>query len=169
MGSHGWLKSTRPKKMLILNVNGMLCYVPQCVVQQGNARVFGRNIDKNKVEVRIGVEHFISNVFKKFYIAIWPCMKLEDVLEVLPMLMLEKFMDEFVFIWGCEQCLKTSSQITPRSYYYIKDLKHVYYACCGLPYGMEDQILPFDDKPSKVLQNPKWSGFFLESFRGVKE
>jgi hypothetical protein len=58
--------------------------------------VFGKNIDKNKVEVRVGVEHFLSNAFKKFYIAICSCMKLEDALEVLLMLMLEKFVDEFV-------------------------------------------------------------------------
>jgi len=72
MGSRGWLKFTRPQKLLILNVNCMLCYVPQCVVQQGNAQVFGRNIDKSKVEVKTRVENFVSNVFKKFYIAIWP-------------------------------------------------------------------------------------------------
>jgi hypothetical protein len=113
--------------------------------------VFGKNIDKNKVEVRVGVEHFLSNVLKKFYIAICSCMKLEDVLEVLMMLMLEKFVDEFVFIWGCEQCSNFFGQIILGSYYYIKDLKHVYYACCGLAYGMEDQTLLIDDKPNKVL------------------
>jgi hypothetical protein len=60
--------------------------------------MFGRNIDKSKVEIRAGVEHFFPNVFKKFKIVIWSCMKLEDVLDVLPMLMLEKFVDEFAFI-----------------------------------------------------------------------
>jgi hypothetical protein len=78
-------------------------------------------------------------------------MKLEDVLEVLPMLMLEKFVDEFVFIWGHEQCSKTFCQITPWSYYYINDLKNVYYACCGLPYGMENQTLLVDVEPSKTF------------------
>ncbi len=52
--------------------------------------------------------------------------------------------------------------ITLKSYYHIKDLKCVYYACRGLPYGMEDQTLLIDDKPNKVFQN----GFFLESFKG---
>jgi len=41
MGSHGCLNFVGPKKMLILSMNGMLCYVPQCVVQQGNAQMFG--------------------------------------------------------------------------------------------------------------------------------
>jgi hypothetical protein len=113
--------------------------------------MLGGNIDKNKVEVRTGVEHFLSNVLKKLYIAIWSCMRLEDVWEVLPMLMLKKFVDEFVFIWGREQCSKTFGQIIPRSYYYIKDLKRVYYACHGLPYGMENQTLLIDDEPSKTL------------------
>jgi hypothetical protein len=47
--------------------------------------VFGRNINKSKVEVRTGIKHFLSNVFLKFYIVIWSWMKLEDVLKVLPM------------------------------------------------------------------------------------
>jgi hypothetical protein len=110
--------------------------------------MFGRNIDKSKIEIRVGVEHNLSNVFKNFYIAIWSCMKLEDVLEVLPILML---VDEFVFIWGCEQCWKTFGQIIMGSYYCIKDLKRVYYACCGLPYGIDDQTLLINDKPSKTL------------------
>jgi hypothetical protein len=37
MGSHGRLRSIGPQKLLILNVNGVLCYVPQCVILQGNA------------------------------------------------------------------------------------------------------------------------------------
>jgi len=31
---------------------------------------------------------------------------------------------------------------------------------------MEDQTLLIDDKPSKALENAKWSGLFLESFWG---
>jgi hypothetical protein len=42
----------------------------------------------------------------------------------------------------------------------------VYYAYCGKDYGKEDQTLLIDDELSKALQNLKWSGFFLESFRG---
>ncbi len=75
------------KKLLILNMNGVLCYFPQYVISQDNVRVFGRNIDKSKIEVRVIVEHFLANAFQKFYIIIWSCMKLKDVLEVLPMLM----------------------------------------------------------------------------------
>lgn len=59
MSSRGCLKNVGPKKLLISNVNSVLCYVPQCVILQGNAQVFGRNIDKSKVEVRVG----ISNIF----------------------------------------------------------------------------------------------------------
>jgi hypothetical protein len=61
--------------------------------------VFGKIVDKTKVEIKVGVENFLN---KAFHIAIWSCMKLEDVLEVLPMLMLESFLNWFVFIWGCE-------------------------------------------------------------------
>jgi hypothetical protein len=97
---HGDIHKLLDQKMLILNVNGVLCYFPQCVVLQGNTQVFNINIDLMKMEVRVGMEHFFSTTFEKNNVALWSCMKLEDVLKVLPMLMLEKFLDQFVFIWG---------------------------------------------------------------------
>ncbi len=78
-------------------------------------------------------------------------MKLEDVIEVLPMLILDTFVDDFLFIQGHEQYLKTFGQISLGSYYYLKDLKCVYYGCSGLPYGKEDQTLMIDDEPNKTL------------------
>jgi hypothetical protein len=146
-------------------MNGVLCYFPQYAILQDNVQVFGRKIDKTKIEVKLGVEHFLANAFQKFYIIIWSCMKVKDVLKVLPMLMLEKFMDKFMFIRGCEQYSKTFGEIYLGSYYYLKDLKHVYYVCCGLPYGKENQTLLIDNEPNKALQNAKWSGLFVESFR----
>ncbi len=139
----------------------MLCYFPPLTILHGNARVFGKNVDKTKVEVRAKVENFLNEAFKKFHIAIWSCMKLEDVLKILPMLMPESFLDHFVFIWGCQQCSKTSDEISPKSYYYLKDFKHVYYGCRGKDYGMEDQTLLIDDEPNKVFWNPKWTGLFF--------
>jgi hypothetical protein len=38
-------------------------------------------------------------------------MLLEDVMEVHPMLMPQVFVYQFVFIWGCEKCSITSSQV----------------------------------------------------------
>jgi hypothetical protein len=102
--------------------------------------------------VKVGVEHFLSQVFK-FYITIWSCTKLDNVLEVLPMLIPKTFLEWFVFIWGHEQCSKMSGQIFLG--YYLKDLKIMYYNCRGLPYGKEDQTLLIDDEPSKAFQNMK--------------
>jgi hypothetical protein len=48
----------------------------------------------------------------------------------------------------------------------LKDLDQVHLAYKGLPYGHKDQILLIDDEPNKAFQNPKWSGLFLEPFRG---
>jgi hypothetical protein len=156
----------KPKKLLILNINGVLCYFPFSVILEGNVRMFGRNVDKAKVEVKVGVEDFLTKAFEKYCIVIWSCMKLEDVVKVLPMLMLENFMDRFVFLRGCEQCSKMAGQISLESHYYLKDLKRVYYGCCGLPYGKQDQTLLIDNEPNKVMQNSKWSVLFLESFKG---
>jgi len=71
--------------------------------------MFGKNVNKTKMEVKARMEIFLSKTFQKFHIVIWSCMKLEDVLEVLPMFMLESFLGWFVFFWGREQCSKTSN------------------------------------------------------------
>jgi ABC-type Zn2+ transport system substrate-binding protein/surface adhesin len=68
------------------------------VVLQGNVRVFGKNVDKTKMEVKDEMENFMNKAFQKFHIAIWSYMKLEDVLEVFPMLMLKSFLYWFIFI-----------------------------------------------------------------------
>ncbi len=117
------------------------------------------------MEVKVGVENFLNKAFQKFHITIWSCMKLEDVLEVLPMLVPESFLDQFIFIWGREQCSKMSGEISLRCHYYLKDLKCVYYACHEKDYGKEDQTLLIDDEPSKAFRNPKWIGLFLESLK----
>ncbi len=154
------------KKLLILSVNGVFCYFPPSVVLQRYARMFGRNVDKAKMEVITKMEDFHVKAFEKFYTAIWSCMKPEDVLEVFLMFMLKNFVDQSIFIRGCGQCSKMASQISPRSHYCVKDLKRIYYGCHGLPYGKEDQTLLIDDEPSKAFQNSKWNGLFLESFKG---
>jgi len=51
-------------------------------------------------------------------------------------------------------------QISLGSHYYLKDLKHVYYGCCGLLYEKENKILFIDDELNKMLENSKWGGSF---------
>jgi hypothetical protein len=75
-----------------------MCYFLHSTVRHENAWVFERNINNSKVEVKVGVEHFLFTLFNYFYITIWFSMKLEDALEVLPMLIPEFFLDWFVFI-----------------------------------------------------------------------
>jgi hypothetical protein len=67
------------------------------------------------------------------------------------------FIDQFVFIWGREQCLMTSGQLTTKNYYCFKDLSCVYYTCWRLPYGKEDQTLLINDewRAPKFLVWPK--------------
>lgn len=51
--------------------------------------------------------------------------------------------------------------------YCLKDLTKIYFTCCGLLYGKEKQTLLIDVEPSEALRNPKWSGFFTKSFKGL--
>jgi hypothetical protein len=92
-------------------------------------------------------------------------MLLEDVLEILPLLMPKILINQFVFVWGHEQCTATTGQLERSIYYYLKDLDRIHLACKGLPYGNRGQTLFIDDEPSKAFQNPKWNGLFLEPFR----
>jgi hypothetical protein len=39
-------------------------------------------------------------------------MLLEDVFEILPLLMPKTFINQFVFVWGREQCIGTMGQLT---------------------------------------------------------
>jgi hypothetical protein len=115
-----------------------------------------------------GVQDFLSKAFEHFYITIWLCILLENVLEILPLLMPKTFIDQFVFIWGHEQCIGITGQLTHSVYYYLKDLDRVHLACKSLPYGERDQTLIIDDEPNKALWNPKWNGLFLKPFKGPK-
>ncbi len=76
--------------------------------------------------------------------------------------------DEFVFIWGHEQCITIMGQLTCSIYYYLKDSDQVHLTCRGLLYGDMDQTLLIDDEPSKALQNPKWNEHLFEQFRGFE-
>ncbi len=58
-------------------------------------------------------------------------------MQVFPLLMPQAFVNRFVFIWGHEHCTKILGQLTTKKYY-LKYLKPVYFACQGLPYGIED-------------------------------
>jgi hypothetical protein len=60
--------------------------------------VFGKNIDRSNVKVRIEVEHFFPTTFNYFYMGNVSYMKLEDVLEIFQVLMLKKFLDQFIFL-----------------------------------------------------------------------
>jgi hypothetical protein len=81
------------KKLLIFSVNGVLCYFPPSTVLQGNARLCGSNVNKAKMEVRMEWKIFLRRHLKKKYVAIWSCMKIEDVLKVFSLLMPKTFVD----------------------------------------------------------------------------
>lgn len=86
------------------------------------------------------------------------------LMEVLTLLLLQDFINQFVFIWGHEYCSMTLGQFTIGIYYCFKNWSCVYFACQRLPYGKEDQTLFIDDEPNKAFQNSKSSGFFFGVF-----
>jgi len=91
-------QSSTTKKLLILNVNGVICYFPKCAFLQGDQQKIRKNLDVSKLEIHVGVQNFLSQAFEHFYIFIWLCMLLKDVLEILPFLMPKTLINQFVFV-----------------------------------------------------------------------
>jgi hypothetical protein len=60
------LQIDRPKKLLILNVNELLCYFLHSTIWNESAWMFGKNINMNKMEVRTRMQHFFFHAFKYF-------------------------------------------------------------------------------------------------------
>jgi hypothetical protein len=92
-------------------------------------------------------------------------MKLEDVLEVLPILVPENFLGSIHFHLRTWTMLQDVLWNFTWSHYYLKDLKWMYYACCGLPYGKEHQTLLIDDEPKKCFGIQSGVVFFLNHSR----
>jgi hypothetical protein len=84
-------------------------------------------------------------------------MLLKNILQILPLLMPKSLVDQFVFVWGHEQCTTITNMFTHLVYYYLKDLDQVHLACRGLPYGDKDETLVIDKEPNKALRNLKWN------------
>jgi hypothetical protein len=50
------------------------------------------------LEIHARVQDFLAQAFEHFYIAIWLCMLLENVFEILPLLMPKTLINQFVFV-----------------------------------------------------------------------
>ncbi len=70
-----------------------------------------------------GSKAWECNIFflkcSKKYITIWFCMLLEDMMQVLPLLMPQVFVDQLVFIWRCKKCTRMLDQFIIGTYYYL--------------------------------------------------
>jgi hypothetical protein len=75
---------------------------PKCAFLQGDQWKTRKNLDIFKLEICARIHDFISQEFERFYIVIRPCMLLEDVLEIVPLLVPKILIGQFVFVWGCE-------------------------------------------------------------------
>ncbi len=88
------------KKLIMLNLNNVLCYFPRNVVLQGHLHVPSSYIEVDKVERRSGQIEFLEMAFRRFHVATWSYIQLEDDLELLPLFMLRKFIktNSFSFV-----------------------------------------------------------------------
>ncbi len=73
----------------------------------------------------------------------------------------KKKLDRFVFLWRHEQGCKMFNEITPESYYYLKDLKHVYYVCHGYFMGRKIKHYWLTMNPTRHFKIQNGVVFFL--------
>jgi len=59
---------------------------------KGMLKCLEKMLTRPKWKLELEWRIFFVKTFQRFHITIWSCMKLEDVLEVLPMLMPESFL-----------------------------------------------------------------------------
>jgi len=62
----------------------------------------GKNLYISMLEIHVGIYDFLSQAFEHFDIVIWLCMLLKNVLVILLLLMPKIFINQFVFVEGCE-------------------------------------------------------------------
>jgi len=92
--------------MWILRMNGVMCYFPQNVILQGNCHVRGNNIDITNGSKNWNAKFSFLNIQKTIILqfGLVCCYVMNFFLLSMP----QTFVDQFVFIWGCEQCFKTT-------------------------------------------------------------
>jgi hypothetical protein len=88
----------------------VLLFTFSVILQGCHCVIDGKNIDINKVEAIVGMQHFISSS-QKNNIAIWFYMLLENVMEVLLCSCHKYLLINFFSIWGCDQCSIASNQL----------------------------------------------------------
>lgn len=167
------MDATKPKDLLILDMNGLVCYkekppynnseLPQDFLERNSYRVYKRP----------GADMFLRYCLKKYNVAIWSSTTQYNVKPILNWIFKPKQLRKLAFIWYRNQTkldpdYGKSEYPSITEYDTVKNLADVWsnpYFNRLRKYGKTNTLI-VDDSSNKVRFNPKNNVLVVESYKG---
>ncbi|XP_044476213.1 uncharacterized protein LOC123203834 [Mangifera indica] len=157
------------KKLLVLDVNGILAAISQLPVREGWKPHY--IVSRKAVFKRPHCHSFLQFCFERFNVGIWTS-RIKKNVERAVQFLLGDFKHHLLFCWDASHCSETGltaigDQDKPLV---LKELKKLWVkAECGLPWREgeynETNTLLVDDSPYKALRNPAYTAIFPYSYQ----
>lgn len=154
------IPKTREKKLIILDVNGLLADVisppPKC--DKADITIKRRAIFK-----RPFLDDFLRFCFERFDVALWSS-RSKKILDNIVDYLLGDMRCKLLFCWDQSQCTNTGFKTLENKHkdLFLKELKYIWKKYEG-DYD-ESNTLLLDDSPYKALLNPIHSSIFPHSY-----
>nr|XP_043607874.1 uncharacterized protein LOC122579716 [Erigeron canadensis] len=158
--------STSKKRLLILDVNGLLADIIDPPPKNCKADI---NILRRAIFKRPYLDGFLEFCFERFDVAIWSS-RTRKILNRVVDYLLGDFKKRLLFLWDVSHCTNSSARSLENKYKCIvfKELRKVWEESDPVDsdyvYYNESNTLLLDDSPYKALLNPKHSGIFPSSY-----
>ncbi|KAL8124043.1 uncharacterized protein LOC141717944 isoform X2 [Apium graveolens] len=158
------LPGSVPKKLLVLDLNGLLADVvgDNSVTIKADGHVAGKKIFK-----RPFCEDFLQFCFNRFTVGVWSSRRKENVDKVLQVLMPEEDRSKLAFVWNQSHCTRTGFQTLENidKPLFLKELPKLWkienrkFSFKVVDYDKSNTLL-LDDSPYKALLNPPYTAIF---------
>ncbi|MBA0639408.1 hypothetical protein Goklo_022445 [Gossypium klotzschianum] len=150
------------KKLLVLDLNGILVDVVQQPKRKPNTRVDGKG-----VFIRPFCVEFLEFCFKTFNVGIWSSRVNRNMTKMIGLLLRRQWKRELFFCWDRKLCTITKFKTLENEEkpLVLKELRKLWDRCLPeLPWRKgdydESNTLLLDDSPYKALRNPANTGIF---------
>ncbi|MBA0847737.1 hypothetical protein Goshw_022379, partial [Gossypium schwendimanii] len=155
------------KKLLVLDLNGILVDVVQQPNRKPNTRVDGKG-----VFIRPFCVEFLEFCFKTFNVGIWSSRLNRNMTKMIGLLLRKQWKRELFFCWDRKLCTITKFKTLENEEkpLVLKELRKLWDKCSPkLPWRKgdydESNTLLLDDSPYKALRNPANTGIFPNPYQ----
>ncbi|XP_042428101.1 uncharacterized protein LOC122015334 [Zingiber officinale] len=163
------LLSTSRKKLLVLDLNGLLADI---VLYRRRTQKSYTRVGENLVLKRPFCEDFLKFCFERFNVGVWSSRMRKNVDVVVDYLM-RNWKHKLLFIWDKSKCTDTGYRTIENRHkpLVLKELKRLWNNEHGLPWKKGEyspsNTLLVDDSPCKAICNPPHSAIFPPSFNSM--